>query len=61
MCQVFVHLQCMSPALNKSFVVQHLECSNPIEIRNGIMFGFYPGLPRMGILEGDYISMTKPI
>ena len=51
----------MSPALNGSFVLQHFERGNAIEIRNGIMFDFYPGLPHIGILESDYISMTTEI
>ena len=35
----------MSPALNGSSVLQHFERSNAIEIHNGIMFDFHPGLP----------------
>ena len=37
----------MSPALNGSSALQRFERSNAIEIRNGIMFDFYPGLPQM--------------
>ena len=33
----------MSPALNGSSALQHFKRSNAIEIRNGIMFDFYPG------------------
>jgi len=35
----------MSSALNGSSALQHFERSNAIEIQNGIMFDFYPGLP----------------
>ena len=35
----------MSPALNGSFALQRFECGNTVELRNGIMFDFYPGLP----------------
>ena len=37
----------MSPTLNGSSVLQCFEHSNAIEIRNGIMFDFYPGLPQI--------------
>ena len=37
----------MSPALNGISALQRFEHSNAIEIRNGIMFDFYPGLPYM--------------
>ena len=37
----------MNPALNGSSTQQRFERSNAIEIRNGIMFDFYPGLPHM--------------
>ena len=37
----------MSPALNGSSALQRFERSNAIEIRNGIMFDFYLGLPHM--------------
>ena len=35
----------MSPALNESTALQLFECGNAVEIRDGIMFDFYPGLP----------------
>ena len=35
----------MSPALNVSSALQHFKRGNAIEIRNGIMFDFYLGLP----------------
>ena len=37
----------MSPALNGSFALQHLQHSNMIKIRNGIMLDFYLGLPHI--------------
>ena len=37
----------MSPALNGNSMLEHFERSNVSEIRNGIMFDFYPGLPHM--------------
>ena len=35
----------MSPTLNASSALERFKRSNAIEIHNGIMFGFYPGLP----------------
>ena len=37
----------MSPALNGISAIRHFECSNAIEIRDGITFDFYTGLPLM--------------
>ena len=37
----------MSPALNGSSSLERFERSNAIEIRNGIVFDFYPGLPHI--------------
>ena len=37
----------MSPALNKSSVMWCFEHSGAIEIRNGIIFNFYTGLPHI--------------
>ena len=37
----------MSPALNGSSEIRRFEHAYAIEIRDGIMFVFYPGLPRM--------------
>ena len=37
----------MSPALNGSLVLQRFERSNAVELHNGIMFDFYPGLPQV--------------
>ena len=35
------------PALNGSSEIQRFECSNTIEIRNGIIFYFYTKLPHI--------------
>ena len=37
----------MSPILNGSFALERFERGNAIEIHNGMMFDFYPGLPQM--------------
>ena len=37
----------MSPALNRSSAIRRFEGSNAIEIRDGITFDFYMGLPHM--------------
>ena len=37
----------MSSALNGSSAIQRFEGSNAIEIRNGITFDFYTGLPHV--------------
>ena len=37
----------MSPALNESSALQCFEHGNVIEIHNGIMLDFYPGLRHM--------------
>ena len=37
----------ISPTLNRSSALQHFERSNVVEIRNGMMFDFYTGLPHM--------------
>ena len=42
-----VYTEHMSPALNGSSVLECFERSNAIEMRNGIMFDFYPGLPHI--------------
>ena len=41
----------MTPALNRSSALQHFEHGNGVEICNGIMFDFYPGLPHMKLLK----------
>ena len=42
-----VYTVCMSPTLNGSSALEFFKRSNAIEIRNGIMLDFYPGLPHM--------------
>ena len=37
----------MSPTFNGSFALQRFERDNAINIRNRIMFDFYPGLPHI--------------
>ena len=37
----------MSPALNGSSVIRRFEGSDAIEVRDGITFDFYTGLPHM--------------
>ena len=37
----------MSSALNGNSALQRFERGNAVKIRNGIMFDFYPGLPRI--------------
>ena len=41
----------MSPALNGSTALQHFERGDMVEIRNGIMFDFYPGLPHVFLVH----------
>ena len=54
---VFSHVH-MSPALNGRSGIQRFEHSDVIEIRDEIMFIFYPypGLPPVGI-----ITRTRPL
>ena len=39
----------MSPALNGSLAIQRFERSDAIEIRDGITFDFYTGLPHVNL------------
>ena len=43
----------MSPTLNGSSVIRHFEGSNAIEIRDGITFDFYMGLPHILYIESS--------
>ena len=45
----------MSSALNGISVLQCFKCNNAIEIHNGIMFDFYPGLPHVKI---DFVKSS---
>ena len=48
----------MSPALNGSSALQRFKRSNASEIRNGIMFDFYPGLPHVCSKEQTWTCMN---
>ena len=43
----------LSPALNESSDIRHFERSDTIEIRNGIIFDFYTGLPHIRSYLGN--------
>ena len=47
----------MSPAPNGSPALQSFEHGNVVEIHNGIMFDFYPGLPHMNLVKYLYVPM----
>ena len=50
-----MHLRCaMSPTFNGSFALQHLERGNAVELHNGIMLDFHPGLPHLSIYNIDW-------
>ena len=42
-----IYASSLSPALNGSLDIQHFKRSNAIEIRDGITFDFYTGLPHI--------------
>ena len=42
-----VYTVCMNPTLNRSSALQRVKLSDALEIRNGIIFDFYSGLPHM--------------
>ena len=48
----------MSPTLNGSSAIQHFKDSDVIEIRDGITFDFYMGLPHM--MYCQFISCKMP-
>jgi len=51
MYQVFMSLHSdYEPHPNGNTVLQRFECGNTIEIFNGIMFDFNPGLPHIRLL-----------
>ena len=51
----------MSPALNGSSAIRRFEGSDVIEIRDGITFDFYTGLPQMvPPLPITHITRTSP-
>ena len=47
----------VSPTLNGSSAIRRFERSNAVEIRDGITFDFYTGLPHMyvGIMEEEQL------
>ena len=52
----------MSPALNRSSALQHFERSSAVEIRNRIMFNFYPGLPQVECEEkGERLILKRHV
>ena len=42
-----VYIARMSPTLSGSSALQHIKLGDALEIRNGIIFDFYPGLPHI--------------
>ena len=43
-----MQLHCVyGPTLNENTELQHYKCGNTVDIRNRIMFDFYPGLPQL--------------
>ena len=49
----------MSHALNGNFVLQHFKHGNAVELRNGIMFDLYLGLPHMHVRIESLRKATK--
>ena len=49
----------MSPTLNGSSALERFERSNAIEIRNEIMFDFYPGLPHVCLCVWHAVLVCK--
>ena len=49
----------MSPALNESSALQHIELGNAVKIRNEIMFDFYLGLPHMHEQSMIHIALGR--
>ena len=44
----------MGPTINGRTALQCFKLGNAVEIRNGIMFDFYPGLPHMYFTVKSY-------
>ena len=44
---------------NRNSVLQHFESGNAIEIRNGIMFDFYSGLPHIQNKVNIWLTFNK--
>ena len=49
----------MNPALNRSSAIRRFEHSNAIEIRDGITFDFYTGLPHMHTYHQYTITLAQ--
>ena len=43
----YIYIACMSPTLSGSSVLQRVKLGDALEIRNGIIFDFYLGLPHI--------------
>ena len=56
-----MYLLPMSPTLTKSSEIQHFECSNAIEICNGIAFVFYQRLLHILISRIDVVLPMCPV
>ena len=54
-----IYTACMGPTPNGSSALQRFERSNALEIRNRIMFNFYPGLPHMYSISSSPDSAPK--
>ena len=50
----------MSPTLNGSSAIRHFKHSDVIEIRDGIIFDFYTGLPHIHIQNHSYYYCHTP-
>ena len=51
----------MGPTSNGSSALQHFVHGNALEIRNGIMFDFYPGLPHTHFLASQSQHIPQPL
>ena len=49
----------MSPVFNGSTAIQRIERGNTVEIRNGIMFQFLPGLPHMVVFSDMFYTLIE--
>ena len=50
----------MTPALNESSAIQRFEGSDAIEIRDGITFDFYTGLPHIMLDLFSHTLLVAP-
>ena len=56
-----IYEACMSPALNGSSAIRRFERSVAIEIRDGITFDFYTGLPHIVVVFHCSACLTSAI